>query len=166
MLWLLPCFFGTFGRKPKREIGEKASSRHIVLFNIYSSGLLKGSLTRDFWLQVFSRISFLSGPWVSYWGHFEFLRKFVEIFATSCLSPVRHQRNCIQQPDSISTKSEKNFLSHFFFIYRLCRWQRWLTFTLKKSPRIFVKIRNVPHGILYSTQAGARGKLVHEKNLK
>ncbi len=42
----------------------------------------KESLTRDCRLQVFFTNQFFPCPWVSCWGYFEFVRKFVEIFAT------------------------------------------------------------------------------------
>jgi hypothetical protein len=48
----------------------------------------KGWLTQDFRIQVFFTHQFSPGPWVSSWGYFELLRKFAEIFATKCLSPV------------------------------------------------------------------------------
>ncbi len=41
----------------------------------------KGSLTRDFCLQVFFIHKFSPIPSVLHWGHFKFLRKFAEIFA-------------------------------------------------------------------------------------
>jgi hypothetical protein len=43
--------------------------------------LIKGSLTRDFCLQVFFINQCPSGPWVYHEDHFEFFRKFAEIFA-------------------------------------------------------------------------------------
>jgi hypothetical protein len=49
---------------------------------------LKGSLTRDFRLQVFFMNQCPPGPQVFHWSHFEFFRKFAEIFANYCLSPV------------------------------------------------------------------------------
>ena len=48
-------------------------------------GKLKGSLTRDFRLQVFFMNQCPPGPQVFNWGRFEFFRKFAEIFA-------RHRR--------------------------------------------------------------------------
>jgi hypothetical protein len=42
---------------------------------------LKGSLTRDFRLQVFFMNQCPPGPQVFHWSHFEFFRKFAEIFA-------------------------------------------------------------------------------------
>jgi hypothetical protein len=48
----------------------------------------KGSLTRDFRLQVFFMNQCPPGPQVFHWSHFEFFRKFAEIFANYCLSPV------------------------------------------------------------------------------
>ncbi len=49
---------------------------------------LKGSLTRDFRLQVFFMNQCPPGPQVIQWGCFEFFRKFAEIFANEYLSPV------------------------------------------------------------------------------
>ncbi len=42
---------------------------------------LKGSLTRDFRSQFFFMNQCPPGPQVFHWGHFEFFRKFAEIFA-------------------------------------------------------------------------------------
>ncbi len=65
-----------------------------------------------------------------------------------------------------SQQNMKNFLSQFFFHFSPVSLKPVINHYFRKSPRNFVKIRNVPHGILYSTQTGPRGKLVHEKNLK
>ncbi len=43
--------------------------------------VFKGSLTRDFRLQVFFRNQCPLGPQVFHWGRFEFFRKFAKIFA-------------------------------------------------------------------------------------
>ncbi len=51
-------------------------------------GSVKGSLTRDFQLQVFFMNQCPLGPWVLPWGRFEFFRKFAKIFLNKCLSPV------------------------------------------------------------------------------
>ena len=48
----------------------------------------KGSLTRDFRLQVFFMNQCPPGPQVFHWGRFEFFQKFAEIFANEYLSPV------------------------------------------------------------------------------
>jgi hypothetical protein len=42
---------------------------------------VKGSLTRDFRLQVFVMNQCPPGPQVFHWGRFEFFQKFAEIFA-------------------------------------------------------------------------------------
>jgi hypothetical protein len=49
---------------------------------------LKGSLTRDFRLQVFFMNQCPPGPQVFHWGHLELFLKFAEIFANESLSPV------------------------------------------------------------------------------
>jgi hypothetical protein len=49
---------------------------------------LKGSLTRDFGLQVFFMNHCPPGPQVFHGGRFEFFRKFAEIFDIECSSPV------------------------------------------------------------------------------
>ncbi len=99
-------------RSEKKQVADMLSP---LIFTVQV--FLKGVWHEIFDFKFFSRIRFLYGPWVSYSGHFKFWRKFVEIFATSCLSPVRHQRNCKQQTDSISTKSEKtSFLIFFSFV--------------------------------------------------
>jgi len=48
----------------------------------------KGSLTRDFRIQVFFMNQCPPGPQVFHWSHFAFFRKFAEIFANYFLSPV------------------------------------------------------------------------------
>ncbi len=49
---------------------------------------VKGSLTRDFRLQVFFMNQCPLGLRVLPWGSFEFFRKFSKIFSNECLSPV------------------------------------------------------------------------------
>ena len=66
--------------------------------------MVKGSLTRDFRLQVFFINQCPSGPWVSHWDHFKFFRKFPEIFVNECLSAV----------STTPAKKEKNFKINFF----------------------------------------------------
>jgi hypothetical protein len=46
---------------------------------------MKGSLKRDFRLQVFFMNQCPPGPQVFHWGHFEFFRNFAEIFANEYL---------------------------------------------------------------------------------
>jgi hypothetical protein len=53
-----------------------------------SSRGVKGSLTRDFRLQVFFMNQCPPGPRVFSWGRFDFFRKFAEIFAKEWLLPV------------------------------------------------------------------------------
>ncbi len=69
---------------------------------------ITGSLTRDFRLQVFFMNQCPPGPQVFHWSHFEFFRKFAEIFANYCLSPVSTTpvRNC----SAVSTTPAKNLL--------------------------------------------------------
>ncbi len=63
----------------------KGNKKDRTVENTYDSETdIKGSLTRDFRLQVFFMSHFSRGPWVSLWGHFEFLPKLAEIFATLC----------------------------------------------------------------------------------
>jgi hypothetical protein len=62
---------------------------------------LKGSLTRDFRLQVFFMNQCPPGPQVFHWGRFEFFRKFAEIFANESLTPAI---NC----SAVSTTPAKN----------------------------------------------------------
>jgi hypothetical protein len=52
------------------------------------NGEVKGSLTRDFRLQVFFINQCPPGLCVSHWDLFEFFRKFVEIFVNEGLSAV------------------------------------------------------------------------------
>ncbi len=42
---------------------------------------IKGTVSRDFLLLLFSMNQFPPGPWLHYKGRFEFFRKFAEIFA-------------------------------------------------------------------------------------
>ena len=69
---------------------------------------IKGSLTRDFRLQVFFMNQCPPGPQVFYWSHFKFFRKFAEIFANYCLSPLSTTPviNC----SAVSTTPAKNLL--------------------------------------------------------
>ncbi len=66
------------------------------------------TLTRDFRLQVFFVNQCPPGPQVFHWSHFEFFRKFAEIFANYCLSPVSTTPviNC----SAVSTTLAKNLL--------------------------------------------------------
>ncbi len=68
---------------------------------------LKGSLTRDFRLQVFCINQCTPGLWVSHWDHFKFFRKFVEIFVKEYLSAV----------STTPAKKDKNFEIKFFKIF-------------------------------------------------
>ncbi len=54
-----------------------------IILNIF-----KRSLTWEFRLQVFFISQWPPGLWVSLWDRFEFFRKFEEIIANECLSPV------------------------------------------------------------------------------
>ncbi len=51
------------------------------------TGNLKG-VWHEISTSCFFTNQFPPGPWVSSWGHFEFLQKFAEIFANLCLSQV------------------------------------------------------------------------------
>ncbi len=73
----------------------------------FKTALFKGSLTRDFRLQVFFRNQCPPGFWVSHWDHFEFFRKFAEIFANECSSAV----------STTPAKKAKNFEIKFFKIF-------------------------------------------------
>ncbi len=75
-----------FGIWPERvvitietSLGSEHSCLTCWLFVFWS--WFKGSLTRDFWLQVFFMNQCPPGPQVFHWGRFEFFRKFAEIFA-------------------------------------------------------------------------------------
>ncbi len=59
--------------------------RRLQIFLVH---FLKGSLTRDFRLQVSFMNQWPPGPQVFHWGRFEFFQKFAEIFANEYLSPV------------------------------------------------------------------------------
>jgi hypothetical protein len=58
-----------------KSIEERYKEMPCLFFNF------KGSLTRDFRLQVFFMNQCPPGPQVFHWSHFEFFRKFAEIFA-------------------------------------------------------------------------------------
>jgi hypothetical protein len=60
----------------------------VITYVAYMSIGVKGSLTRDFRLQVFFMNQCPPGPQVFHWGHNEFFRKFAEIFANEYFSPV------------------------------------------------------------------------------
>ncbi len=68
---------------------------------------IKGSLTREFRLQVFFISQWPPGLWVSHWDRFEFFRKFAEIIANECLSPV----------STTPAKKDKNFEIKIFKIF-------------------------------------------------
>ena len=77
--------------------------------NVYVQfNLIKWSLTRDFRSQFFFMNQCPPGPQVFHWSHFEFFRKFAEIFANYCLSPVSTTPviNC----SAVSTTPAKNLL--------------------------------------------------------
>jgi hypothetical protein len=67
---------------------------------------VKGSLTRDFRLQVFFMNQCPPGPQVFHWSLFEFFHKFAEIFANNCLSPV--STTPVISCSAVSTTSAKN----------------------------------------------------------
>ncbi len=72
-------------------LSVNAAQLHQCCFNFCRTILsiqIKGLLTRDSRVQVFSVNQFPPGSWASHWGHCEFLEKFGEIFASLCLSPV------------------------------------------------------------------------------
>ncbi len=52
-----------------------------LYFPLLLENSLKGSLTRDFWLQVFFMNQCPPGLQVFRWSHFEFFRKLAKIFA-------------------------------------------------------------------------------------
>ncbi len=109
---------------------------------------LKGSLTLDFWLQVFFVNRFPAGPWVSNWGHFDFLLKFAEIFAA-----LRQQ-----QTQQHLKKNVKNLpISNFFFLHLSpLSLKTVINIYFRLSSRIFVKNSK-------RSPWWARGKLIHEK---
>ncbi len=88
---MLSCFFFVnkllMWRRRREERSPSASTPFLPQKNI----CFKGSLTRDFRLQqVFFMNQCPSGPQEFHWGHFEFFRKFAEIYANECLI-VYHQ---------------------------------------------------------------------------
>ncbi len=85
-----------------------ASCLSFSVFQCRSSSLLKGSLTRNFRLQVFFMNQCPPGPQVFHWSHFEFFRKFAEIFANYCLSPV--STTPVINWSAMSTTPAKNLL--------------------------------------------------------
>jgi hypothetical protein len=80
----------------------------MVLYCTFNMLVIKGSVTRDFRLQVFFINQCPPGLWVSHWDHFEFFRKFAEIFANECLSV----------GSTTPAKKDKNFEIKFFKIFR------------------------------------------------
>jgi hypothetical protein len=85
-----PAGFGKFGCKSGKVEKEPGIYLTTSTFQVQEKvhGDLKGSLTRDFRLQVFFINHGPPGPQVFHWGRFEFFRKFAEIFANEYLSPV------------------------------------------------------------------------------
>ena len=76
--------------------GERDGNQHFfaysfgcyIVLNVFPLCSFKGSLTRDFRLQVFFMNQCPPGPQVFHWSHFAFFRKFPEIFENFFLSPV------------------------------------------------------------------------------
>ncbi len=87
----------------------------------------KGSLTRDFRLQVFFMNQFPPGPQVFHWGCFEFFRKFAEIFPHVCLSPVSMTPaiRCSAVCRRFTVLQKKVQFIASGKIYRRCCWHRW-----------------------------------------
>ena len=67
--------------------------------------VLKGTVSRDFLLLVFFMNQFPPRSRVFHLDHFEFFRKFAEIFANECLSAVT----------TTPAKKEKNFEINFSY---------------------------------------------------
>ncbi len=59
---------------------------HLTSQFLFFKHIFKGSLTRDFRLQVYSINRCPPAPWVSHWDRFELIRKFAEIIGNECLS--------------------------------------------------------------------------------
>jgi hypothetical protein len=67
-------YFSIFWQRPCLQLYTPCTQRSCT-------HTFKGSLTRDFRLQVFFMNQCPPGPQVFQWGRFEFFRKFAEIFA-------------------------------------------------------------------------------------
>ncbi len=78
---------------------------------IFSYTLLKGSLTRDFQLLLFTN-QYPPWPWIYYWSRFEFLRKFANILESIGSSPVSRT----------PAINDKNFKTKFFHICFRSYW--------------------------------------------
>ncbi len=77
--------------------------------------LFKGSLTRDFWLQVFFTNQVPPGPWVSYWYFFGFPKILGDIHNFCVQRCQRHRRYIIAGVVVNGNKLVR------------CRWHRWLS---------------------------------------
>ncbi len=75
--------------------------------NLAGRYIFKGSMKRDFRLQVFFKNQCPPGLSVSNWDRFEFFRKFAEIIANECLSAV----------STTPAKKDKNFEIKFQKIF-------------------------------------------------
>ncbi len=115
----------------------------LKLFHGQQFWSLKGVWHEIFRLQVFFTNLFSPGPWVSYWGHFRFVRKFVEIFASSpvsttaaksCSSASMTRRYIIAgvvvTGDKLSPVSLMSYIKPCSG-FSLFPWHRWLAFTFE-----------------------------------
>jgi hypothetical protein len=78
---MLTCkYVGYAGRHPNTYLPQLSQSwRYLSPRANMLTSFKKGGLARDFRVQVFFINQFPPGPWVSYWGPCEFLRKFAKI---------------------------------------------------------------------------------------
>ncbi len=97
----------------------------------------KGSLTRDFRLQVSFMNQCPPGPQVFRWGRFEFFRKFAEIFANEYLSPVSLTPaiNCSAVSTTPATNPCHGEITKKYKIFRRC--QRHNQKTVHQSDKLF-----------------------------
>jgi hypothetical protein len=76
---------------------------------LYLQKKFKGTVPRDFWLQVFLMNQFPPSPWISHWGHFEFVLKCVEIFAAQGAPPLTLVANLQRWPHNCFFKSSNSW---------------------------------------------------------
>jgi hypothetical protein len=95
---------------------------------------------------------FPPSTWVYHYGHFEFFRKFTEIFAAHDAPPVL--LTPVANGKIFKQKNINNFA-----------WTPVVHLDLRKSPRIFEKIRNEPNVIFMGLGEGDSWKNPEAKDL-
>ncbi len=143
----------------------------------------KGSLTRDFRRQAFFMNKFPSGPWVSHWGHFEFLQQFAKIFESKgwpsvwkkfwyrkCFLILLRCRFCWYGRDKLSPVSWNRWNSGKWLNHWCQSIKTPVTMSSAIIDRRQHKVENISATFRKNSKLpkwgtkGPGGKLIHEKN--